>query len=211
VQFEHFCSLASIGNGQPLCGFSFPLVRGKPLKPLVGRVPTARPLGKCSVGDLQKPCTKQAVNGLLFLLAKKVAKYILPPLTACFLHDNKSAPTGKCSRGFEPPLGAVAKASWGKNLQNFLANQGIIFVFFNSLIVDFLNIFLIIFFDFFQKNYQKNYVRVVFFVIGLRLKTFAIKVRNFTSGLHRSHYLLPFFFDNGRRAFLQMHYSKNAR
>ena len=113
------CSLASIGYGQPLCGFSYPLVRGKPLKPLVGRVPTARPLGKCSVGDLQKPCTKQAVNGLLFLLAKKVAKYILPPLTACFLHDNKSAPTGKCSRGFEPPLGAVAKASWGKNLYNF--------------------------------------------------------------------------------------------
>lgn len=107
------CSLASIGYGQPLCDFSYPLVRGKPLKPLVGRVPTTRPLGKCSVGDLQKPCIKQAVNGLLFCLQKSGKKYFLPPLTACFLHDSKSAPTGKCSRGFEPPLGAVAKASGG--------------------------------------------------------------------------------------------------
>ena len=49
-----------------------------------------------------------------FFACKKVAKNIfLPPLTACFLHDSKSAPTGKCSRGFEPPLGAVAKASGG--------------------------------------------------------------------------------------------------
>ena len=29
------------------------------------------------------------------------------------MHDSKSAPTGKCSRGFEPPQGAVAKASGG--------------------------------------------------------------------------------------------------
>jgi len=49
-----------------------------------------------------------------FFACKKVAKNIfLPPLTACFLHDSKSAPTGKCSRGFEPPQGAVAKARGG--------------------------------------------------------------------------------------------------
>ena len=93
--------------------FHIRLLGENPLIPLVGRVPTARPLGKCSVGDLQKPCKKQAVNGLLFLLAKKVAKYILPPLTACFLHDNKSAPTGKCSRGFEPPLWGGGESQWG--------------------------------------------------------------------------------------------------
>lgn len=94
------CSLASIGYGQPLCDFSYPLVRGKPLKPLVGRVPTARPLGKCSVGDLQKPCIKQAVNGLLFCLQKSGKKYFFATIDRLFFcmivnqHRRANAPEG---------------------------------------------------------------------------------------------------------------------
>lgn len=67
------------------------------------------------------------------------------------------------------------------------------------------------FFEFFSKKFSKKLCESGLFCYRFKVKTFAIKVRNFTSGLHCSHYLLPFFFNNGRRAFLQMHYSKNVR
>ena len=49
------------------------------------------------------------------------------------------------------------------------------------------------FFEFFSKKFSKKLCESGLFRYRFKVKTFAIKVRNFTSGLHCSHYLLPFF------------------
>ena len=47
--------------------------------------------------------------------------------------------------------------------------------------------------EFFSKKFSKKICESGLFRYRFKVKTFAIKVQNFTSGLHCSHYLLPFF------------------
>ena len=113
-----------------------------------------------------------------FFACKKVAKNIFChhwPLALCMIvnqHRRANAP-----EGLNRPLGRWRKPVGGRIYRIFQQSKAWFFVFLNSIIVDFLNIFLMIFLNFFQKNFQKKYVRVVFFVIGLRWKPLQLKCK----------------------------------
>ena len=86
----------------------YPLVRVlRPLKPLCRLVPTARPLDIVPSVISKYHALKASCQWLAFAY-KKVAQ---PPLTAALAWQEISA-DGHCSRGFEPPLGAVAASGW---------------------------------------------------------------------------------------------------